>query len=90
MLHALTKGFVPKTWSDEYRVSKSISISQWIADLSSRVKFLGKYRDVASSSTKMSIVESVAGPYWLGGLFSPEAFITATRQLVAQVRKRNL
>lgn len=24
-------------------------------------------------------------PYWLGGLFSPDAFITATRQVVSQV-----
>ena len=41
-----------------------------------------------SFSPKVGLVSSgtlKSSTFWLGGLFTPEAFITATRQCVAQV-----
>ena len=86
MLNSLTKGLVPQVWIAEYRIWKAITISQWIGDLSNRVKFLEKYKSIVSPSPNGdSRKQSIEGPFWVGGMFYPEAFITATRQIVAQV-----
>uniref|UniRef100_A0A0M3HLE0 Dynein_C domain-containing protein n=1 Tax=Ascaris lumbricoides TaxID=6252 RepID=A0A0M3HLE0_ASCLU len=53
----------------------------WIHDFVERVNQLAKF--AASTSLKKETV-------WLGGMFSPEAFITATRQLVAQSNQWSL
>ena len=81
MLQSLIKGAVPKIWMSEYLIWKSISVSLWIADLAKRVRSLEKYKVFVSDP----LPSKFSGSYWLGGLFYPEAFITATRQIVAQV-----
>lgn len=55
-----------------------MSVSEWIPNLARR---LGQLNDIAGLDS-LSNVE-----VWLGGLFFPEAYITATRQAVAH-RKR--
>lgn len=54
---------------------KGVTVKDWMADFSERVKQL--VRISQSASFKKEWV-------WLGGSFSPEAYITATRQQVAQ------
>eukprot|EP01035_Chromulina_nebulosa_P017680 gene17680-23270_t len=89
IIDRLNKGKVPKSWFSEYTVNKDINISQWIDDFVKRIKNLEKYLPIISITNNLS--QSIAsGVYWLGGMFSPEAFITATRQAAAQINKWNL
>jgi len=65
---------IPNEWK-KYPVPPSVSITIWINDFGQRLKQLAEIRqskDYGRSSL------------WLGGLFLPEAFITATRQAAAQ------
>lgn len=56
-----------------------MSVSEWIPDLARR---LAQLDGITTMQQTLSDVE-----VWLGGLFFPEAYITATRQAVAH-RKR--
>lgn len=55
-----------------------MAVSEWIANFARRLTQL----DTIASLDDLSDVE-----VWLGGLFFPEAYVTATRQAVAH-RKR--
>ncbi|CAG8466762.1 5969_t:CDS:10, partial [Racocetra fulgida] len=60
---------------------KTVSINHWIADFRSRLQQL-------ENITKLH--DFLDLQVWIGGLFMPEAFITATRQAVAQKHKWSL
>ncbi|THH28428.1 hypothetical protein EUX98_g5757 [Antrodiella citrinella] len=77
LMSALTKGTIPEHWR-RYKVHKAMAVAEWISDFARR---LGQLAHIASLDN-MSNVE-----VWLGGLFFPEAYVTATRQAVAH-RKR--
>ena len=86
LIATLTKGMIPVSWL-RYKVPQSCSVAAWVTDFSSRVKQL--------SSVSRSVAGSGAGQLkcfnvWMGGLFNPEAFITATRQCVAQANSWSL
>lgn len=70
----LSKGSVPELWR-KYPSSEFV-MSTWLPDLRKRLTQLS------------SLVQNIAGVaingVWLGGLFSPEAFVTASRQRTAQ------
>jgi dynein heavy chain 1 len=55
-------------------------VGQWIEDFAKRVKQLQQL-----CLTPLDKLGSVG--IWLGGLFNPEAFVTASRQTVAQENK---
>uniref|UniRef100_A0A1I7Y6V7 Dynein heavy chain, cytoplasmic n=1 Tax=Steinernema glaseri TaxID=37863 RepID=A0A1I7Y6V7_9BILA len=74
LISALNKGSVPDGWL-RYIVPKGVSVMTWMTDFSERVKQLIRF-----SGSESLRKESV----WLGGMFAPEAYITATRQLIAQ------
>lgn len=78
LMSSLTKGTIPSHWR-RYKVPKAMSVSEWIPDLARR---LSQLDGITSVQQNLSDVE-----VWLGGLFFPEAYITATRQAVAH-RKR--
>ncbi|KAG2345278.1 hypothetical protein BDR05DRAFT_908646, partial [Suillus weaverae] len=78
LMSSLTKGTIPSHWR-RYKVPKVMSVSEWIPDLARR---LSQLDGITSMQQNLSNVE-----VWLGGLFFPEAYITATRQAVAH-RKR--
>jgi dynein heavy chain 1 len=78
LMSSLTKGTIPSHWR-RYKVPKAMSVSEWIPDLARR---LSQLDGITSVQQNLSNVE-----VWLGGLFFPEAYITATRQAVAH-RKR--
>jgi dynein heavy chain 1 len=64
-------GEVPSHWR-KFKVVRGSSISRFITDLSLRLKQL---EAIANGSSGKGV--------WLGGLFQPEAYVTATRQTVA-------
>lgn len=72
----LAKGMIPNHWK-RYKTPDACTVIQWITDFADRIKQMAK---IASSST--SNLKNIN--IWLGGLFNPEAYITATRQFVAQ------
>ncbi|VDL72361.1 unnamed protein product [Nippostrongylus brasiliensis] len=77
---ALQKGVVPTNWL-RYTVPKDVTVMDWMVDFNERVKQL--IRIGASDNLKREEV-------WLGGTFSPEAYVTATRQQVAQANTWSL
>ena len=68
----LNQGTVPSHWM-RYKIPKGTSVSMFINNLSKRLEQLEKLG--SSIQTGQGV--------WLGGLFQPEAYITATRQTVA-------
>uniref|UniRef100_A0A7E4ZT92 Dynein heavy chain, cytoplasmic n=1 Tax=Panagrellus redivivus TaxID=6233 RepID=A0A7E4ZT92_PANRE len=74
LISALNRGQVPPTWN-RYTVPQSVTVIEWMSDFVERAKQL--VRLSASPSLRDEKV-------WLGGLFAPEAYITATRQMIAQ------
>ncbi|KAF8887780.1 dynein heavy chain protein 1 [Infundibulicybe gibba] len=80
LMSSLTKGTIPDHWR-RYKVTKSMAVSGWIADFARRLAQL----DGIANMDSLSDVE-----VWLGGLFFPEAYVTATRQAVAHRKKWSL
>ena len=64
-----------------------MTVIQWVMDLSERMKQLQNISRVANSSGAKDLKNIKV---WLGGLFIPEAYITATRQYVAQANQWSL
>jgi dynein heavy chain 1, cytosolic len=80
MLSELVRGIIPVTWR-KYTVPAGCTVIQWVTDFSNRVKQLQKVSTLVSTA---GAKELQSFPVWLGGLLNPEAYITATRQCVAQ------
>ncbi|KAK9719430.1 dynein heavy chain [Basidiobolus ranarum] len=80
LLSCLTKGIIPDHWR-RYKVPKNISLNHWVADLTVRLQQLEEIAKASSYQDR---------EIWMGGLFIPEAFITATRQAVAQANSWSL
>ncbi|KAJ3563761.1 hypothetical protein NP233_g8731 [Leucocoprinus birnbaumii] len=80
LMSSLTKGTIPEHWR-KYKVNKVMAVSGWIVDFARRLQQL----DHIAGVDNLSNVE-----VWLGGLFFPEAYITATRQAVAHRKKWSL
>lgn len=84
------RGAVPKRWRSLYPTRQTLTISDWVADLKHRIEAVGTYSSMltpgitaARDGESDSTIHKTG--FWLGGMFSPEAFFTATRQHVAQV-----
>jgi dynein heavy chain 1, cytosolic len=73
-------GDIPTHWK-RYKVQKGMAVSEWIPNLARRLAQL----DHIAGLDGLSNVE-----VWLGGLFFPEAYVTATRQAVAHRKKWSL
>lgn len=67
---------IPKSWK-QYQML-DLSINEWIIDLKNRINQLNKL-----SEDKEFGKDNI----WMGGLIFPEAYLTATRQYVAQSLK---
>ncbi|XP_037905377.1 dynein heavy chain, cytoplasmic isoform X4 [Hermetia illucens] len=86
MLSELVRGIIPKGWR-RYTVPAGCTVIQWITDFSNRVQQLQKVSKLVSQA---GAKELQGFPVWLGGLLNPEAYITATRQCVAQANSWSL
>lgn len=81
MIEKLVKEQIPEHWI-RYKVPKDMKVSSWIVDFSERLRQLTYVLENASNLKKISIS--------LGKLLNPEAYITATRQYVAQANSWSL
>ncbi|KAI9295785.1 dynein heavy chain [Neoconidiobolus thromboides FSU 785] len=77
LLSDLNKGSIPIKWKI-YKVPMIYSVSNWITDFRKR---LSQLEEIASAGTETDLATL---KIWIGGLFIPEAYITATRQVAAQ------
>ncbi|KFD71623.1 hypothetical protein M514_05338 [Trichuris suis] len=82
---SINKGLVPESWK-RYRIPSSTTVSQWINDFAERVKQFQTVVDAVSSGR----IKNLKNQIWIGGLLSPEAYLTATRQFVAQTNEWSL
>ena len=79
LLSTLSRGIVFNGWLTAYKVPSGLTVNQWIADLALRIKQLQNLSEAIGANKDFHSLR-----VWMGGLFVPEAFITATRQAVAQ------
>ncbi|XP_044006814.1 dynein heavy chain, cytoplasmic isoform X3 [Aphidius gifuensis] len=86
MLSELVKGILPGGWR-RYTVPRGCTVIQWITDFSQRVMQL---QEVSRLVSQGGAKEIKSFPVWLGGLLNPEAYITATRQCIAQANSWSL
>ncbi|XP_042877143.1 dynein heavy chain, cytoplasmic-like isoform X5 [Penaeus japonicus] len=86
MVSLLVKGIIPDQWK-LYTVPRGATVSQWVTDFAQRVKQL---QDISQQVAQFGASELKNVTVWLGGLFNPEAYITATRQCVAQANSWSL
>ena len=77
LVSALVKDTVPASWKTGL-VQAVMGAASWIDDLGKRIIHV---ESVSKPGAKSG---PGASPYWLGGLFSPDAFVTASRQHVAR------
>ncbi|KAK7789348.1 hypothetical protein R5R35_002380 [Gryllus longicercus] len=86
MLSDLVKGILPANWR-RYTVPRGCTVIQWITDFSQRVRQL---QEVSQLVSQGGAKEIKSFHVWLGGLLNPEAYITATRQCIAQANSWSL
>eukprot|EP00730_Choanoeca_flexa_P004836 TRINITY_DN11816_c0_g3_i1.p1 TRINITY_DN11816_c0_g3~~TRINITY_DN11816_c0_g3_i1.p1 ORF type:complete len:1768 (+),score=556.53 TRINITY_DN11816_c0_g3_i1:318-5306(+) len=78
MIDSFNKGLVPNSWR-KYKVPKDLSVAAWVLDFAERIHQLESIGKIADTNGNLQTIK-----VWIGGLFVPEAYITATRQAVAQ------
>lgn len=78
LMQDLNRGNVPAHWA-KFKMPKGVTVGQYITDLVAR---LAQLEAVARGKS--------TGGIWLGGLFQPEAYITATRQAAAHTQGASL
>ncbi|GAB6020623.1 Dynein heavy chain, cytoplasmic [Chamberlinius hualienensis] len=86
MISNLAKGIIPVSWC-RYTVPQGVTVMQWITDFAERITQL---QTISKATTTGGAKELKNVHIWLGGLFNPEAYITATRQCVAQANSWSL
>ena len=86
LIQQLNQGMIPASWL-RYKVPSSCSVAAWMTDFAQRVKQLTKVSQAVSGNLGASLKTVTV---WMDGLFTPEAFSTATRQCVAQVSSYNV
>ncbi|RHY37112.1 hypothetical protein DYB25_009496, partial [Aphanomyces astaci] len=76
-MRSLHQDQLPSDWRTSYAIPPHILLHEWLADFSKRVAQL---RHLMS----LPLADVLSQGIWIGGLFAPEAFITATRQVVSR------
>ena len=78
---AITKDQLPPHWLADTTINNSIALTHFLNDFIVRLRTLESYGSfICGSSAQSSSVR-----YRMGDMFAPESFITAIRQLAAQV-----
>jgi len=86
LIQQLNKGIIPQSWL-RYKVPSSCSVAAWVTDFGQRVRQLTSISSAVAANSAAALKTVTV---WMGGLFNPEAFITATRQCVAQANSWSL
>lgn len=81
MIEKLVKEQIPEHWI-RYKVPKDMKVSSWMIDFGERLKQLTYVLENSSNLRRINVS--------LGKLLNPEAYITATRQYVAQANSWSL
>ena len=76
---SLTKQLIPSQWR-KYKYSPHFTAAQWINDFCARIQQLNT----------INVGDMEHQVVWLGGLFQPEAWLTATQQAAAKVNLKIL
>lgn len=79
LMSEINKAMIPGHWR-RYKVNPAMSLTQWVSNFTSRIQQLSR---IAQSN---NFVESI----YLGLLFFPDGFLTATRQFVSHKTKISL
>lgn len=79
LIDSITKGAIPAPWH-RYKFEKGISLMQWMTEFGQRLKQLER---IAKGEMENKAV-------WLGGLFRPAGWITASRQQAAHAMNVSL
>jgi len=79
LMSAINKALIPSTWR-MYSVAEGTSLSAWLVDFTKRIQQLQKIQEMREYGKCV----------WMGGLFNPEAFMTATRQAAARAHTWSL
>ncbi|KAL3321193.1 Cytoplasmic dynein 1 heavy chain 1 [Cichlidogyrus casuarinus] len=80
LMNELVKGIIPADWKT-YVVPSGLTVIEWVGDFLLRVKQLTELGEAAQQGGAVALRDH---KIWLGGLFMPEAYVTASRQAVAQ------
>jgi dynein heavy chain 1 len=81
----VARGTIPAAWAQlAGPIPKGTALAAWVADMAERAQ---QWRRIASYPDAMGLGTL---DIWLGGLFSPEAYITATRQAAAHASGTSL
>ncbi|KAG2237733.1 dynein heavy chain [Thamnidium elegans] len=80
LMNWLNKGLIPDHWK-RYKVPRNASLNSWLADLKLRLEQV----EALAQESSFDQVEIA-----IGSLFTPEAYVTATRQATAQRYKWSL
>jgi len=83
MFLSLRKDRLPPSWQSGYPNIKNVAPAILIEDVARRVEQSQRLLGLPAEKYGQT-------PIWLGGLFSPEAFVAASRQAVAQGRTWSL
>ncbi|XP_071963522.1 cytoplasmic dynein 1 heavy chain 1-like [Antedon mediterranea] len=86
LISDLAKGIIPTNWN-KYKAPVGLTVIQWVGDFSERIKQLQR---ISTATSQGGAKELKNLQVWLGGMFIPEAYITATRQFVAQANSWSL
>ncbi|TNN61008.1 Cytoplasmic dynein 1 heavy chain 1 [Liparis tanakae] len=86
LISDLVKGILPNGWC-RYTVPAAMTVIQWVMDFSERIKQL---QQISQGSASGGAKELKNIHVCIGSLFAPEAYITATRQYVAQANSWSL
>jgi dynein heavy chain 1 len=86
LLAALAKSIIPHSWQ-RYTIPSGTTVINWMIDFNERIKQL---HNITQASLQGGTPALKNLNLWLGGMFIPEAYITATRQFVAQANNWSL
>ena len=81
LLSCYRTGTIPTHWRSMYAVANNVPLVSWIEDLAGRLEHLLGYGNA---------LQVPNFSFTIGRMFTPEAFIIATRQQTAQVNKWSL
>jgi len=82
----LARGQIPNKWL-KYKSPRNLGVHSWIVDFNERIKQTAL---VGHKFTEKGLPWLKEYTVWLGGLSTPEAYLTATRQFVSKTKSWSL